>query len=124
MTAAIPSGGGGYPRPMSAIDCRQVLWTNVSALMRHHWSVENLNRLAREANIGPATAQRIKQQQTAVGIDVLQRVAACFGIEAWQLLVPGMDPTSPPTLLPMTAAERGLYERLLQAARQFKDQTR
>ena len=109
---------------MSEIDCRQVLWANVSALMRQHWQAENLNRLAREAKVGPATAQRIKGQQTAVGIDVIQKVAACFQLEAWQLLVPGLDPTSPPTLLPMTHAERSFYTRMIQAARQFKDQTR
>lgn len=106
--------------PMSAIDSRRVLWASVSALMRHHWERENLNRLAREAGIGPATCVRLKAQETSVGLEVVDRIAAVFGVESWQLFVPGFDPASPPVLLPVTQAERELYTRLLQAARAFK----
>lgn len=105
---------------MSAIDSRRVLWASVSALMRHHWEGENLNRLAREAKVGPATCVRLKGQQTSIGLEVVDRIAAVFGVETWQLFVPGFDPASPPVLLPVTQAERELYTRLLQAARAFK----
>lgn len=89
--------------------------------MEHHWGGENLTRLAREAKIGPGSATRLKQQQTSVGVELVEKIAATFGLETWQLLVPGFDPKSPPTLLPMSEAERALYTRLLQAARAFKD---
>ncbi len=89
--------------------------------MEHHWGGENLSRLAREADIGPGSATRLKQQQTSVGIELVEKVARLFHLEAWQLLVPGFDPKSPPTLLPMSEAERAFYERLLQAARAFKN---
>lgn len=57
--------------------------------MRERWGgVENLRRLAREAELSPATAMRIKSQQTAVGLDVLDRVAAVFDVEPWELLAP------------------------------------
>lgn len=101
---------------MSAIDSRRVLWASVSALMQHHWHGENLNRLAREAKVGAATCVRLKGQQTSVGLEVVDRIAVAFGVETWQLFVPGFDPKSPPVLLPVTQAERALYTRLLQAA--------
>lgn len=106
--------------PMSAIDSRRVLWASVSALMRHHWEAESLNRLSREAGIGLASCARLKAQETSIGLELVDKIAAVFGVETWQLFVPGFDPASPPTLLPVTQAERELYTRLLQAARAFK----
>lgn len=105
---------------MSSIDSRRVLWASVSTLMRHHWGEENLNRLAREAGIGPASCVRLKKQETSIGLELVDRIASVFHVETWQLFVPGFDPASPPVLLPVTQAERELYTRLLQAARAFK----
>lgn len=105
---------------MTEIETRRVLWENISALMRDRWGGENLTRLAREAKIGPATASRLKAQQTSVGVDIIDRIADLFGHSTWQLLVPGLDPQSPPVLMPVTQAERDLYLRLLSAAREFK----
>lgn len=87
---------------------RAVLWANVSALMRHHWRKENLSRLAREANIGPGSASRIKDQETSVGIDIVQAVADVFGLQPWQLMTPGLDPKSPPAYV-MPASEYRHY---------------
>lgn len=121
MPAAEPPIRGDYPLTVDDIDSRKVIWASVTALMEHHWGGENLTRLAREAKIGPGSATRLKQQQTSVGVELVEKIAATFGLETWQLLVPGFDPKSPPTLLPMSEAERALYTRLLQAARAFKD---
>ena len=105
---------------MSAIDTRRVLWANVLALMQHHWGAENLTRLAREADVGPGTCTRIKKQETSVGVEIVDRIAALFSLDSWQLLVPGLDPKSPPVLI-LSEAERDLYNRVISAARQFKD---
>ena len=105
---------------MSAIDTRRVLWTNVQALMQHHWGRENLTQLAGEAGVGPATCTRIKQQQTSVGVEVVDRIAQVFHLDTWQLLVPGLDPKSPPVLI-LSEAERDFYRRVITATRDFKD---
>jgi transcriptional regulator with XRE-family HTH domain len=104
---------------MPAIDFKRVLWENVSALMQKHFGRENLTRLARETKCGPGTATRIKERETSVGIDVLEKIASAFNLQPWQLLVPGFDPSHPPTLKPVTAEERALYERLLADAQQL-----
>lgn len=67
------------------------LWANVRALMVSKYGEENINRLAREAKVGPATIQRIKDGATSVGIDVLEKVARVFVVEPWQLIAPGMS---------------------------------
>lgn len=77
-------------------DAKQVLWANTLAAMKHKYGAENLNALSRDAKIGPGSASRIKQQKTAIGLDVVQKVAASFELEAWQLLMPDLDPTNPP----------------------------
>lgn len=105
---------------MDPIDSRRVIWASVAALMAHHWGGENLQRLAREAGIGPASCSRLKAQQTSVGVELLEKVAAIFGVQAWQLLVPGFDPKSPPVLMPVSAPERAFYERMLDAAKALK----
>ena len=117
-----PLIGDVYPSPMSTIDSRRVLWASVSALMNHHWGKENLTRLAREAKIGPASCVRLKSQETSLGLELIDKVAEVFGVETWQLFVPGFDPASPPVLLPVSPGERELYARLLLAAKAYKPQ--
>lgn len=106
---------------MSSPDSRQVLWSNVAALMTHRWGEENLNRLAREAGIGLGTAARLKAQATSVGLELVDRLALCFHVEPWQLLVPGASASNPPVLLPVSEAERRFYERVKAAADLLKE---
>ncbi len=47
---------------MAADDSKAHLWASVQALMRQRYGEENLNRLARDVRVGPATASRPKAQ--------------------------------------------------------------
>lgn len=67
---------------------KATLWANVSALMKAEYGRENLTRLSGDTGIGPGSASRIKAQNTAIGLDVLEKIARKFGIEPWQLLFP------------------------------------
>lgn len=75
---------------------RRQLWENVSALMQAHYGGENLTRLAKEAKFGPGSATRLKEQNTSVGIDILDKLAKVFRIEPWQLLAPRLVVSSHP----------------------------
>lgn len=77
-------------RLMPAHNSKPVLWGNLTTLMHQQFGGENLNRLAREAKLSPATASRIKAMETSVGIDVLDQLATVFGVEPWQLLHPDL----------------------------------
>ena len=109
-----------YPG-MSPPDSRQVLWANVSALMVQRWGEENLNRLAREAEIGLGTAARLKKQTTSVGLELVDKLARGLHVEPWQLLVPGASASNPPVLLPVSESERRFYERVKAAAEALKE---
>lgn len=98
------------------MDPKSTVWRNVAALMRHQWGGENLQRLAREAKTSPGNCARLKAQKTSIGIDMLAVFAKPFGLQPWQLLVPSLDPANPPVVW-MTQAERDLYDRMRQAAK-------
>jgi hypothetical protein len=104
---------------VTRIDPKLVLWQNLTVLMEHHWGKENLTRLAREAKTGPGTATRIKEMQTSVGLDVVDRMAEVFDLEMWQMLTPGLDPKNPPAAQPISEAERQLYQRLIASIKQI-----
>lgn len=80
-----------YHSRMADKSIKTVLWANVRALMLNRWQEENINRLAREADLGPATIQRIKGAKTSIGIDVIEAIAKYFKVQPWQLIAPGMD---------------------------------
>lgn len=86
------------PPDMPQANSKPILWSAVLALMNKQYGGENLNRLAREAKVGPATSSRLKAQGTSVGLDVIDKLADHFKVKPWQLLVPGFDPDNPPDL--------------------------
>lgn len=52
---------------------------------------ENLTQLIEDSRVGPGTVTRIKGQETSVGIDVLEKIAAALGVEPWHLLHPNLS---------------------------------
>lgn len=103
------------------VDSKTVLWASVSALMRKHYGEENLTRLSRDCKFGPGTATRLKQQETSVGVDIVDKIARFFHVQAWELLVPSFDPSNRPTLQPLSEQERRLYSRLAEVAKEIKE---
>ena len=80
------------------VDVRSIIADNLAALMRARWGEENTNRLAREAKMGAATIQRIKDQSADFRVEGIAKTAAALHVAPWQLLVPEMNPGSMPRL--------------------------
>lgn len=97
---------------MKPKNMKKILWENLVALMSSHWGEVNLNRLAREAGISPASATRIKSQETSVGLDLIEKLSGIFDIEPWQLLVPGINANNLPVLSVGGDTERMFYKTL------------
>lgn len=87
-----------YRFRMTEIDSRKVLWANLARLMDARYGKENITRLATEARIGPASVTRLKGQATSFGVEILDKLAAVFEVQPWQLLVPNLDPENLPNL--------------------------
>lgn len=101
------------------IDSNATLWTNVEALMKKDFGKVNLQGFSKKCGVGIGTVQRIEEQQTSVGLKVLDKIADAHDLAAWQLLVPGFDPDNPPALQPVSKRERELYEKLMSAAKEI-----
>lgn len=97
-----------------------VLRDNVEALIRHRYGSKKngqvvWHKLVSEEGIANGNAQRIKDADTSIGVKLVHQVAERFNLQAWQLLVPNLDPSNPPVFA-MTAAERQLYSKIREAA--------
>lgn len=79
-----------YRPRMDDSDSKETLWANVLALMERDYGAEKLGRLAREAQIAPATMTRLKERQTSVGVNVIEAIARVFRVRPWQLLAPNL----------------------------------
>ena len=97
----------------------EILWQNVKALMIQKYGKENLNRTNidstannKDMAISLGSLQRIKAQNTAIGLEVIDKLAYFFDIYAWQLLVPNMNPSNLPILKTPSEIEEEYYRRM------------
>jgi len=76
------------------------------------------NALAKLANVDQKTVWRIMRHEQSPTVDMLEKLAKPFGLHAWQLLIPNLDPKNPPVFV-MTDTERDLYRKLARLASEF-----
>lgn len=98
---------------------RAIVAANVQTLIDyardHGQPCGDQKSLAKKAGVSMSTVARIRKQEAGTSIDALESIANCYGLQAWQLLMPNLDPTNPPVFC-MTATERELYRNLKSAA--------
>lgn len=95
---------------------RRVLAANLAKLMAHaaesrRPDLASQNALAiycthRGNKIGQTTVGRIMRAEVNAEIDTIEAVARAFGLQAWQMLVPGLDPKAHPKVLSRADAEK------------------
>lgn len=98
-----------------AKSARQVLAENVAALRSMRPELGGLRAWSRRVGVGEATLHRILHADAAIKLDSIEAVARGFGVPAWMLLVPDLDPKNLPVSL--SAGERDFYRRLQAAAK-------
>ena len=106
------------------METKRILWDNVQSLMTFKFGEVNLYKTHIESSkhgkdlaISLGSLQRIKACETAIGLDVVDKIAHFFEIEAWQLLVPNLQPDNLPALKQATQKELEFYERIKAAAK-------
>lgn len=106
---------------MPSTDTKRILRDNLTALCHYHLEKPEIpiNELKRRSGVSVASISRIKEAETSVGLDILERLAQVFGLQPWHLLVPGLDPSNPP-VTHITEAERELYARIKRAVVESK----
>lgn len=112
----------GYSRRMGKPTPKVILAENLTKLMIHRGFVKpdgtpNQNRLFlafKERNIqaDQTTVGRILNQTSSVTLDKLEGIAQFFGLELWQITMPGLDPDNLP-VQPLSFAEREAVRKLV-----------
>lgn len=103
---------------------REIVRSNCIALFLHanpERKTMSWSGLAADAHIGNGTAQRINEMSSDPSLATLDAIAQRYGLEAWHLLLPHLDPRNPPAFV-MTYAERALYDKLAQSVRAVAEQ--
>jgi len=108
-------------RPGMPSTAKHTLSVNVCRLMEYRYGRVNAYRLSNDAKIGLGTANRIVDGNTSVGADIIDKVADFFGLPAWALMVPGLDPENPPRSW-LTQSELDRFERAKALARDLAEQ--
>lgn len=99
---------------------RDILAANLRALMAGNEKLGSTPAIeratgslsVRPCKVGKSTVDRALKAETPLNIDYLEAIARAFGVDAWQLLVPGMNPTNPPVLKSIGESEDRLYQRI------------
>lgn len=87
--------------PMSRPDLRAVVRQNCERLYLFKKRAEEMvwSAFASDVGIGNGTAQRINEQTNDPSLATIDSIARYFGLAAWQMLVPHLDPADPPAIL-------------------------
>lgn len=77
---------------------RMTLAANLRRLMDHHDRLTTIEKIVSAGGGSNGTVGRMLKGNTSARIDAVAQVARVFGLQAWQLLVPNLDPDHPPVL--------------------------
>jgi DNA-binding Xre family transcriptional regulator len=91
----------------------KVVAENLRRLMAHHQH-KTPTAAARYVGISQQQMDRLLTGQK-LRVDTLERVARGYGLEPYQLLIPGLEPGNPQVLRVLSAAELRLYKALEEA---------
>lgn len=91
----------------------KVVADNMRKLMDHHRH-STPTAAARYVGISQQQMDRLLTGQR-LRVDTLEKVARGYGLEPYQLLIPGLDPGNPQVLRALSQAELRLYKALEEA---------
>lgn len=85
-----PLYGSRVTAPFPDMRPRDVLAENFINLMKATPAYSKFPAITRKGGGANGTLDRIRRAEAAIGIDNLEPLAQVFGLQAWQLLVPGL----------------------------------
>lgn len=96
-------------------DFRKVLSDNIKNLMQHHDVLNSQSEIARRCGLPQRTVGRILNGETQANLSSIVGIATAFGIEPWQILVPGLDPSDLPRLRSVPDEQAAAIQKLTKA---------
>lgn len=121
----VDPGGAAYNSDMDTVT---VFSANLTVLLAYYMRIGDRTHgtmlgISRVTGLSRTSILRAVRKDGACGIDVAQSIARAYGLDAWQMLIPDLDPSNPP-IVSVTPAERQLWERIRSVAKQLKDDER
>lgn len=101
------------PRPKGVPPLEKVVAQNLESLMAHHRQTSTV-AAAKATGVSQQQIDRILKGQK-VRVDTLENLARGYGLEPYQMLIPGLNPGNPQVLRAVSAAEESLYEAFREA---------
>ena len=92
---------------------KTVLARNLRALMDASDALKTQAAVGKATGLNQRTIGYILSDTHSPGLKQIEAIAAAFGIQPWQLLVPGLVPSKPPMLI-ASQAEIELFDKLRQ----------
>lgn len=83
----------------------------LSAGMASADGTPNQSEMKRRSKVDQRTIGRILARELNPSIEKVEQLAKVFGLHAWQMLIPDLDPRNPPVVV-MSQAERDFYKRI------------
>ncbi|WP_155947005.1 helix-turn-helix domain-containing protein [Pseudacidovorax intermedius] len=100
---------------------RRVLASNVQGLMAQNGSLNSNVKLSNASGVSIATLSRVMSMHTAATLDTITRLAAAFGLEPHQLLMPNLDAAGPHATQEISAEDRVLLAKFKALAGELRD---
>lgn len=104
------TANSGNPRKNKMPLVDELFRANLRRLMEAHRPPMSGTVLAKSAGVGQRSIGRILTSKQIPTIDMVAKIAHVFDLEAWQMLVPDLDPRVPPQLEP-NAVELELFRK-------------
>lgn len=105
-----------YGQAMTENEIKTTLRDNVTSLLTHAGRRVSQHELAKLPGISVGSAGRMLGGESDVRLETIHAAAKAFELETWQILVPGLDPSSPPVLggiEPAWPFDESLFRRLM-----------
>ena len=89
---------------------------NLRRLMEADRQLQSQPRLAAASRVAQTSIGRILRGEQSPTLDVVHKLAHAFGLEAWQMLVPDLEPDNPPITKQNDERQSELLKRFRLAA--------
>ena len=99
---------------MSSVDLRTVLAANLLAMIEHDSPKGerlSVRAWANQKDLNVRMIDRLTKGQHAVTLDKLEAIAKACNLQPWQLLVPDLNPATPPGAA-FSSEDRAMLDRL------------
>lgn len=78
------------------------------------------NKFAKYVGVGNGTIDRLRKGDAKARVSTVERIGAKFGLEVWQMLVPGLDLDNRPRVL--TPKERTRHDKVQMMIGELQDE--